>query len=219
MKQLVLFSFVIFIISCNNSSKLKYPEVPKEEVLNNTPERFFVQYLPEHWKDTFFNDGSYLKMKAVASTVIIKWGNKKFENVAPDSIIESVRIERLSINWKNDNFIALSYGCGNPCWGGLILPLDKNAIANSFMYQYDYDQKNNLVARFDDDYETLIVENLKTHAKQLIMKRDSTCESAFAGFCLDSISLKNKVLYYKWSTPDAFADNKKSKEYHIKIDL
>lgn len=220
MWRFILLFFVILVICCNNLSKMKQVNISKEAVLSDTFKTFFSQYLPEHWTDKYFDDGSYVKMKQVTdSRIIIRWGNKEFEKIVPDTVLNSVLEERLHFDWKNEDFIVFSFGCGSPCWGALILPLNKGIAATSFMHQYDYDKENNLVARFDSDYESLIVENLKTHDKQIIAKRDSTCESAFAGFCLDSVSLKNKILYYKWSTPNSFAKDKKSKEYRIKINL
>jgi len=79
------------------------------------------------------------------------------------------------------------------------------------------DPPNNLIAYLDNsNYDKIVIENLKTNIRQVI-EFTAKCSSAFIGYCIDSISLGNKELYYRFAEPNNFDKNKKLTEFRIRI--
>ena len=107
---------------------------------------------------------------------------------------------------ETNRFIILEYGCGIPCKCAVFLPLDSVKAAFQIEMPEAYDLDNNLVA-YNGDRDTIVwVENFLTRQKVPILGHN--CGSAFNGYCVDSISVKNRDLYvhyltqYDFSKPD-----------------
>ena len=57
-----------------------------------------------------------------------------------------------------------------------------------------YDLENNLVAYINGNAIEIV--NLKSRQNEVHGTKD--CISAFIGYCIDSLSIKNRLLTYKW---------------------
>ncbi len=103
---------------------------------------------------------------------------------------------------ENDKFIILKAGCGMPCWFAVFLPLDSIKSAFEIQMPEAYDLTNNLVA-YNGYQDTIVwVENFLTRHKVPILGHN--CGSAFNGSCIDSISVKDRVLYIHYLIEDDF---------------
>jgi hypothetical protein len=143
--------------------------------------------------------GDFLKYIKKNGKIEIEWGNKQFKRTLkrqyecdlPSTAIPSLR-------WTTSKYIGLGYGCGSPCWGLMILPLNPTDSIFSRMYDYDVDTKNNQVVYLDNEkFGQLTVENWKTGTKTQI-KIKVQCDSAFPGYCIDSVKIQNGELYVRW---------------------
>ena len=150
--------------------------------------------------------------------VSLEYGNRSFHRFLKEKFECQTADSRIpSLEWDNNDFICLRYGCGSPCWGVLILPLDSTDSARNIMYELAFNTPDNLIVYLDNDhYEKIVVENLKSKVKQVI-EVPLKCDAAFLGACIDSISIKNKELYYRFAVPNNFDNNKKLTEFRIKI--
>lgn len=94
------------------------------------------------------------------------------------------------ILWDNEDFIFVRYGCGAPCWGGLVLSLnDEKDLKDFQMYLYE-DSINNLVVYPDKGWESLILENFSTNRFQ--KEKFDFCEQATMPFyVIDTIIKKS----------------------------
>ena len=64
------------------------------------------------------------------------------------------------IVWDNDNYLFVRFGCGTSCWGGQILPLNKNTEAKIFMnHLYQNSIRNIIVYPDSSNYKRMILEN------------------------------------------------------------
>jgi len=84
------------------------------------------------------------------------------------------------ILWDNEDCIFVRYGCGSPCWGGLVLNLNsKDEMKDYQMYLYE-DSINNLVVYPEEGWEYLILENFVTGEKS--KEKFEFCERAVSPF-------------------------------------
>jgi hypothetical protein len=168
--------------------------------------------------DTLTVNGNFVRYQSMKDSFIIEYGNKNFKRFLPDKYDCDIADAHMpTLRWENKNFIGLGYGCGNPCSGIIVLPLNSNDNIKWFMYVLAYDFENNLIVYLgNEDYDKLVIENLRNGKRRLINFEDS-CSSAFWEYCIDSISISDKELYYRIAEPNRFDKNKKLKEYRIKF--
>ncbi len=167
--------------------------------------------------DTLSINGNYVKYNLQGNEAQLEYGNKYFKRVLPEKYncqIADAGIPKFK--WDNHDFIVLKYGCGSPCWGVLILPLNIKDSIKNIMYDLASDPTNNTIVYLGEpDYNDLVIENLKLKTKQMI--KIAQCNSAFLGYCIDSISINKKELYYRLAEPDKFNDNKKLTDNRINL--
>lgn len=118
------------------------------------------------------------------------------------------------IVWDNEDFIFVRYGCGSPCWGGLVLNLNsKDEMKDFQMYLYE-DSLNNLVVYPDEGWEHLVLENFSTG--KLSKEKFDYCENvSIPIYAIDTIINKSaksvEVEYTTWG-----CETKKKKIIEIK---
>ena len=118
--------------------------------------------------------------------------------------------ERLFIKWSNNDYLILEYWTGSGVWTDLVLPMNKKDKVQAFANGLCFDNIYNLlgIEQFRDTI--LLVENLKTKKKQYIIDKEHICDAPLNSSCIDSIAIKNKMLYIKWVVVKNYVDKKKA---------
>ena len=148
----------------------------------------------------------------------IVWGNKNLKRILTDTFYcDAPPVAKPHFEKENKDYVMLGFGCGSPCWGSIYLPLNDKQDVTRVYYEYAADLDHHLVAALGlDETKTFIaVHNLKTGKVQEI-KLEKECESAIPTYCLDSLSIIGKNLYFRWAA-DASFNSKNFKEYTVKI--
>lgn len=168
--------------------------------------------------DTITLNGNHLKYHIQSRTAQLEYGNKVFHRFLPEKYSCDIADSRVpKFQWDNTDFMGLHYGCGVPCWGVLILPLNSTDPIRNIMYDLATDPTNNLIAYLDSvNYDKIVIENLKTKISQIV-EFTKKSDAAFVGSCIDSISIRNNELYYQFAEPNKFDKNKRVTEFRIKI--
>jgi hypothetical protein len=231
MKDRIIFiAFCFVIFSCKNrihdGQSKKDIEVTASEIrtnLNTRNDSLLVDsiYGPHTW-DTYFKphktpSGAIIKLTVINDSLyLIQWGDSihlhTYQEIfyldGHESWIPSYKDE-------NKDYILLYEGCGNPCWVGYFLP-KTDRLSTFEAHEYlGYDLDKFLVA-YVKDTNIIEVYNLKT--RQIEDHIINGCVSAFPGYCIDSLKIKNGYLTYKWF-PIAEKESNKSviKREKIKI--
>jgi hypothetical protein len=173
------------------------------------------------WYDTTTINGNYIVYHVKNDSATIEYGNKSFHRLFPYKIECQIADSRIPhFEWDTHDFVVLRYGCGSPCWGIFILPLDSVSAVRHLMYEMAFDAENNLVAYLDcDTYTSLIIENLKTKQSRRIEFPFKTDHGEFIGFWIEDISVKDNMLYIKYYNPNKDFSKSTSSEVKINIDL
>lgn len=174
------------LLSCSQNVKHTHFVKHKTNALSN-----------DYLQDVKTPNGKIIKYKLINDSLYqIQWGTLTNLRTLPDTFIldgHEIRIPRYIT--ENSKYIVMRYSCGNPCWGGIFLPLN-DSISPIVVPEYlGFDLDDDLVAYI---FDTQIIEiiNLKSNKteRHLLEK----CDSAFPGYCIENFSIKNKTLKYKW---------------------
>jgi hypothetical protein len=166
-------------------------------------------------KDSTFDNRSFLKYELLDSTITVAWGNSEFRRTLPPYSCNIAPVGIPIVKWHNKTFIGLTFSCGNPCWALIVLPMNQEDQTETFYYSYDWDVHNNQVAYLEGD--VLKVVEL-TSNRILEFPIQPNCNSAFVGYCIDSVNLETNELYVKWRTDIAF-DGTEFKEIREKLEF
>jgi hypothetical protein len=183
---LILLSFFL-MISCNNG---KHSDSIK------AASRFSLNYL-SYLKTIKTPNGQIIKFKLINdSSYLVQWGDSLDLKTFPDTIYMDNHESWIpTFIAENKDYIVMSCSCGNPCWVGYFLPLRDSTKPKSIHEYLDFDIDNDLVAYIKDSKSIEII-NLKSNQTEIHKLND--CSSAFPGYCIDSLSIKNRTLKYKW---------------------
>ena len=188
MKYQIVWILFFFTISCNNSTQsdpIKAASRFSKEYLDclriiETPRSKIINF-------KLINDSCYF----------IQWGNRTNLKTLKDTFImnnHEAWIPRLIT--ESQDYLVMRSSCGNPCWIGYFLPLD-NSIEPTIINEYlGFDLENDLVAYPEEDSNAIEILNIKTKQKELHVIRG--CNSAFIGYCIDSLVIRNKTLIYRY---------------------
>ena len=173
------------------------------------------------WYNTTTIRGNYVFYHVNNDSATIEYGNKSFHRLFPYKIECQIADARIPhYEWDSKDFIVLRYGCGSPCWGIYVLPLDSINSITDMMYEMAFDSANNLVCYLGgDDYNKLIIENLKTKSCRTIEFPFKSDHGEFMGAWIEDVSIKNNKLYYKYSDPNVDYNKRTWKEVTIDINL
>ncbi|UII18967.1 hypothetical protein [Fulvivirga ligni] len=87
------------------------------------------------------------------------------------------------------------------------------------MYDLEKELSKNLIVYLDgEDYDRLTIENWVTGEKQEV-KSEVTCESAFLGYCIDSLRLVNDNLFIQWDVSAGQSDTEIKKSDWVKLQI
>jgi len=162
------------------------------------------------------NKSYYMMIKATDSTVHLFWGNDTLKRMFGEELSLWPAAERLFIKWYNKNYLILEYSTGSETWTDILLPLDKKQKTQEFYNGIYFDKTDNLFV-FEGYSDTiLVVKNLKTKREQFIIDKKHCC-AVYNDVCIDSVRIKNNLLYLEW-TPDNCSDNN-NKTFTKKIKL
>jgi hypothetical protein len=173
------------------------------------------------WYDTTTIRGNYLLYHVKNDSATLEYGNKSIHRLFPHKIECEIADSRIPhYEWDSEDFIVLRYGCGSPCWGIFVLPLDSTTSIRCMMYEMAFDSANNLVCYLGgDNYDKLIIENLKTKSCRTIEFPFKSDHGEFIGAWIEDVWIKNNILYYKYSDPNVDYDRRTSKEVTIDINF
>lgn len=212
---------LLFLIS---SCELTQPENNKqqyESIIHNK----IVKLKPDTSITNFYDkisfereDGRFLKYFCEEDKLLIKYGNNTFEKTMKDTFSCAMPYVGTPMLWEdNEDFIFLSFGCGSPCWGIFVLPLNKRDTSMQFLYHYDYNKENNILIHLDyyepKDKYVLMARNLLTNSFEVINIQD--CNSTFLGYCIDSLNLNGNQLFVQSRTAKEMEKGFKTKGSQI----
>ena len=234
MKRIIyILPLLICLISCltkNSSSNEKnYTdsdtlklETKGAESNNNLAKEDSNSVPPCYWHDLNnirTPNGIQINYRLVDDSIyFIEWGKENNLRTLPDTFYcDAPAFTKPRFIEGNENYLVLRFGCGSLCWAGIFLPLNKDRTPQTIYYYYDYDLENDLVVYADSEEEhaTISVKNLKTE-EILKYKMEVECESAIPTYCIDSLSIQNGELYYKW-IPETYVNSEKGIEKRIMI--
>jgi hypothetical protein len=203
--RLLTIGLVFFFLSCDIKRTVSTDKIKLVERLDTRRESLPVDTVRRedcHWLASFdstLSTGDYVKYIQKNGRIKIEWGNKKFKRaLRNDYDCNSAASWVPNIYWTTSEYIGLHYSCGSPCWGFIILPLNATDSVFEGMYDFDFDTRNNQVVYLDyKENKELVVENWKTGKKTRI-KSKVECSSAFLGYCIDSIRIRDGNLFVRW---------------------
>jgi hypothetical protein len=170
-------------------------------------------------KKTPSKNGSYFLLTQLSdSTAKINWGNDTLKREYEEPL-DFMFVNRLSVKWENGDYLILDYFTGTNAWTNVALPLNKREQVQEFGNGLCFDEKDSYLVTQEVGDTIMAVHNLKTRQEQFIVEKQRPCESVMNYACLDTINIRDKVLYYKWVTPrtDITPNSKVEKRVRLKI--
>jgi hypothetical protein len=160
----------------------------------------------------------YMLTKQSDSTIQVIWGNDTLKREYSEPL-EFMFAERIHKQWSNNDYLILQYGTGTGAWQNLVLSLNSREPVQVVDNALSFDSAHNILAveQFGDTVFT--VYNLKTQQRQFIIERARPCGAAQNSACIDTVSVNNKELYYKWATPHRYSDRKRSLEKRVRLTI
>lgn len=218
----VLWLLVFTLVACSPGQKKNLPAYTSQKNKQQDTSRYadlFPSVIEDLNKKHFTGKGSYYMLTQFSdSTVKLVWGNDAIKRVCDDPF-DFMFAERLSVKWENKNYLILDYYTGSNAWINVALPLKKQEQVQEFRNGLCFDEKNNYLVTEEVGDTVLSVHNLKTRQEQFIIEKQRPCESGMNYGCIDSISIHDGVLYYKWVTPrmDIKPNRKVERREQLKI--
>jgi hypothetical protein len=170
--------------------------------------------------DTTLTTGEFIKYIKEDGKVKIEWGNKTFKRILKnDYDCEGAPSWVPTIRWSTSKYIGLKYGCGSPCWGSIILPINSKDSVIERMYDLQVDTLGNRVVYLDKEtYDRLVVENFRTGQK-INIDYGFECKAVFTGYCIDTLILNKDKLTIKWVDWTNDGQKKMIKTEEFKLDI
>jgi hypothetical protein len=194
MRFLIIGALLLLFMSCHQKKPPLSATVSHSHIVDSISDK---GSWVSNFKTVTTPNGVLIKFKINNdSSYLIQWGDSLTLRTYPQTFKWDGH--EIRIPWyigENKDYIVMKQGCGNPCWIGYFLPLTDSIEPRSIYDYFDYDLDNNLVA-FPKDTNIIRIVNLKTN-----LTEDHTtygCRSAVLGYCIDSLSIKDKTLRYKW---------------------
>lgn len=218
----VLSLLVLTLAACSSGQQSKpHADTSQQTKTNDTSRNsdlypLVIQDLNK--KNVTQNSSYYMLTHFSDSTVKITWGNDSVKRVY-DEPLDFMFAERLRIEWDNKDYLILRYSVGSGAWETVAFPINNTEQVQVFDNGLCFDTKNNLLATEHWQDTILIVQNLKTHQKQFIIEKEKPCDAVGSSSCIDTISINNKILYYKWVTPHKFDNKKKTIDKRILLTI
>lgn len=213
---------ILTLSSCSPSQKKDAPPKLTEKVTAPDSSHYadlFPSVIQDINKKHSAKNGSYYMFTQFSdSSVKITWGNKNIKRVY-DEPLDFMFAERISIKWQNKDYLILDYFTGSGAWTNVALPLNSDEKVQEFANGLYFDKKDNYLITEEVGDPILSVHNLKTQKEQFVSELYRPCESSSNSACIETISIHNKVLHYKWVTPrtDLSPNTKYERQVPLKI--
>ncbi len=147
----------------------------------------------------FTKNNHYYKLtQASDSTFRLTWGSNKLDRFYEEDIDFFVA-DRLELAWDSKDYLILDYNIGSGEWKSVVLPLNKDQPVQVVDNGFCFDSNNNLLGVMQSNDTVLYVQNLQTLQKLFVIEKDHPCDIPNNFYCIDTISISNKTLYYKWN--------------------
>jgi len=199
MKYLAGLTMIILLVSCNSINSIFVDRKNKKKIE--------ALYGPDIWS-TYFKTkttprGRTIRLKIINDNFYqVQWGISPNLKTYPQLfMLDGHETWIPSYIDENSDFIVLRQGCGSPCWIRYFLPLSDSLKTYVFNEYFEYDLNDNLVAYPGESY--IGITNISTNVSE--SHQIGKCDAAFIGACIDSLSIKDKILKYKW-LPNNFTD-------------
>ena len=195
MKVFTAILLFLFLMSCNSTYQVN------STVTNNDSIRVDSIYGSGIWLKYFRASktphGTTINLKVINdSSFLMQWGDSLNLKTYSDTFhLDGHETWIPEFIAENKNYTVMRQRCGNPCWRGYFLPSNdslKPCVINEYL---NFDLDNNLVASIKDS-NVIEIKNLKTNLTEDHIING--CTSLFIGYCIDSLSIKNKTLKFKW---------------------
>lgn len=198
-----------------------FAPINKKEKINNAKDSVLVNSIynfdawTEYFKPTKTKDGAIIKFKFISdSSYILQWGKlKKLKTFQQTFNLDGHETWIPKLIDENKNYLVFRQGCGNPCWTGYFLPKNDSVNPLSVSEYLGYDLIDNLVV-YVKNSNTLEIINIKTRKVQDIELKG--CKSAFPGYCIKNLTIKDKILRFKW-IPDTYINSEKGEIITVQI--
>jgi|GEM_PF-5627998 hypothetical protein len=220
MRKIILATLLFFLWACKKNNRIEpiiftFPAEKNDSITSQS--KRVIQIEPD-LNDTIFENNSFEQLQTSDTSFLLIWNSEEFRKAVKENSFYDINLmTRLYYAWKNDNFIALQYGCGENCWGAMIFPFRRESKAIEILYPFAYDIKNNLVIYLEKNQRdfSLIAENLISRENQIIDLKIE-CQIDLISSCVDSIHFKDKIFYLEWTVNDKTQNKLKR---HIQINL
>ena len=242
-RKLLWFSVLIFGACSSGQDRKPIIEMPRQKIVIDTlPHRIArdigIESISEDsFHNAFFNQSLnkkhltqngnyYIFLRCSDTTFKITWGNDTIRRTY-DRPLTFVVVDRLWVKWENQDYIILDYGIGSGVWENIILPLNNKEQAQAFYNGLCFDKDNNLFTiagrpwseigpvYYNDTVLTL--KNLKSQQLQFAVEKEKHNTDILLS--IDSVRIKDKLLYYEWATPSRYDDNKRVVARRIQVTI
>lgn len=189
----------LFLFACQESTK-SIPDVStEEENLDSTSIHsdrtiFLIDHCEnDHYSAVLEED----KLRGNDSCILrINSRDQKINKIE----ILNVPTDKSSINYCEDDYVAVGFACGGPCYSRVFIFTDERKNK-----QFDYCQKisnnSNVIAHIrNEEFETLLVYNLKTDKEISIDISDNNAEMNYGH--MDTMYMEQNKLFIEYPTSE-----------------
>jgi hypothetical protein len=150
--------------------------------------------------DTITSSGNALQVTQKGSHWTIRWGKEKADRIFQPSkdaggpMKDPAQVDFL---WDSEDFIILGYGCGSPCYMGLILPVNSTKQPFERWFPVTFTPVRGLLA-YVENADRIVIESLYDKRKQEIVITDPKDTGANLWAKLDTVVFDGKFIVLKW---------------------
>ncbi|XOV68696.1 MAG: hypothetical protein ACFHU9_05840 [Fluviicola sp.] len=189
----------LFLFACQESTKSIPAVSNKEENVDTTAFKsdrtiFLVDHCDnDNYSATLEED----KLKGNDSCILrINSRDQKINKIK----ILNVPADKSSINYCEDDYVVVGFACGGPCYSHVFVFTDEGKN-KQFAYSQRISNNPNIIAHIrNEEFETLIIHNLKTHKEINVDISDNNAELNYGH--MDTLYMKQNKLFIQYPTTE-----------------